>query len=84
MVATIFIVLGILYLIAFIVASKFSRREEKETEVEDYTYVKPKVIPHEYDDTEIQEKKKVFEECLRKGMKPIDALCYVKDYSNRG
>jgi len=75
---TIFIVLGILYLIAFIVASKFPSKEEKETKKKDYTHIKPKVIPHEYTDTDIQEKRKIFEECLRKGMTPFDALLHCK------
>ena len=75
---TIFIVLGILYLLAFIVASTFPKKEDKETISEDYTYVKPKVIPNKYTDTDIQEKKKIFEECVRNGMTPFEAIMHCK------
>jgi len=66
-----------LYIIAFIVASRLPMKKERITQTEDYTYVKPKII-NEYTDDDIQEKKRIFEECLQKGMTPFDALLHCK------
>ena len=65
-----------LFAITFILAGiAVSRIHAPETA--DYTYVKPKVI-NEYTDDDVQRKKKIFEECLRKGMTPFDALLHCK------
>ena len=70
----VYLVLIGLYILAFIVASQFPMKEDGVKEAEDYSYVKPKVIPNQYTDNDIQEKKRIFEECLRKGMTPFEAL----------